>query len=280
MIATSEGGAHSVLRPPAALVRSSASPPSLRKASIATAHRVGVAALVVMAAALEQGDPPAFDLADHEPPGVAGDGGDRKAGDVEIGDADRFARLVGEGAEPGAEHDRERRQRGKAAGLERGDRGVEIRFHEVSSRWRCEPKRHAGKCSGPNDCGSSSPSVNVAPHALRPGDMDRRCSVGEFADALAAAAAGRAERLAVADDQDLGDAPLAGERHRGDRAGLGAGALRIGGVLDIAAGIDRAAFGAQRGADVKARIGRIGVGLRRLGRGEQLRQAPPQRSLT
>ena len=52
-----------------------------------------------------------------------------------------------------------------------------------------------------------------------------RRSVGEFADALAAAAAGRAERLAVADDQDLGDPPLAGERHCGDRAGFGAGAL-------------------------------------------------------
>ncbi len=59
--------------------------------------------------------------------------------------------------------------------------------------------------------------------------------VGEFADALATAAAGRAEPLAVADDENFRDAALARERHRGDRAVFSAAALRIGGVLDVAA---------------------------------------------
>ena len=73
-------------------------------------HRAGVPALVVMAAALEQRHPPAFDRAHHEPPGVTLDGGYRKAGNVEVGNGDRVIRLVGEGAEPRAEHDGERRQ--------------------------------------------------------------------------------------------------------------------------------------------------------------------------
>ena len=102
--------------------------------------------------------------------------------------------------------------------------------------------------------------------------MDARRSVGELADALPAAAAGRAQGLAIADDEDFGDPPLAGERHRRDRAGFGAGPLRIGGVLDVAAGKDRAAFRAQRRADTEMRIGRIGVGLRGFRRCEQFVQ--------
>ena len=43
-------------------------------------------------------------------------------------------------------------------------------------------------------------------HAVGPRDVDRRRRVGEFADALAAAAAGRAEPLAVADHQNFRDA--------------------------------------------------------------------------
>ena len=115
-------------------------------------------------------------------------------------------------------------------------------------------------------------SVKVARTPSGPATWTMVARVGEFADALAAAAAGRAKRLAVADDADFGDAPLARQRHGGDRARLGADALGIGGVLDIAAGIDRAAGRAQRGADLEARIGRVGVRLRGLGRGEQLGQ--------
>jgi len=99
--------------------------------------------------------------------------------------------------------------------------------------------------------------------------MDAHAGVGEFANALAAAAAWRAQVLAVADDDDVDDAPLAGQRHRGDRAGLGARALRIGGVLDVAAGVDRAARSADRRADEKVRVRRVSAFARRLGRGEQ-----------
>ena len=60
-----------------------------------------------------------------------------------------------------------------------------------------------------------------------------------------------------------------GERHRGDRAGFRAGPLRIGGVLDVAAGKDRAGRRAQGRADLEAGIGRVGVRLRGFCRGEQ-----------
>ena len=73
-------------------------------------------------------------------------------------------------------------------------------------------------------------------NAFRSRDVDARIRVGEFANALTAAAAGRAERLAVADDEDVDDAPLAGERHRADRVRFRAGAFGVGGVLDVAAG--------------------------------------------
>ena len=92
-------------------------------------HGARIAALVIMAAALEEGDPSAFDLADDEPPGVAFDGRDRKAGDVDIGNRDRVARFIGESAEARAEHDCERRQRGKAAGFKSLDCGVCVGGH-------------------------------------------------------------------------------------------------------------------------------------------------------
>ena len=117
VIATSDGGSHSLLRPPAALVRSSVSPPSAAESVDRDRHGARVAALVIMAAALKQRDPPAFDRADDEPSRVALDGGYRKAGDVDVGNGDRVARLVGESAEARAEHDCERRQRVEAAGL-------------------------------------------------------------------------------------------------------------------------------------------------------------------
>ena len=88
-------------------------------------------------------------------------------------------------------------------------------------------------------------------HARKPRDMDRRRRVGEFADVLAATAAGRAKPLAIADDENFRDAPPPGARHRRDRAGLGASALGIGGVLDVAAGKDLAVRRPDRGADLK-----------------------------
>ena len=54
-------------------------------------HRARIAALVIMAAALEQRDTSALDVADDEPPGVALDGRYRKAGDSVIGDGGRVS---------------------------------------------------------------------------------------------------------------------------------------------------------------------------------------------
>jgi hypothetical protein len=104
---------------------------------------------------------------------------------------------------------------------------------------------------------------------LRPCDMHARLRVGEFANALAAAAAWRAQRLAVADDEDVDDAPLARQDQRGDRRGLRASAFGIGGVFDVAAAVDRAARPQRRRADFEPRLGRIGVALRRPRRREQ-----------
>ena len=102
-----------------------------------------------------------------------------------------------------------------------------------------------------------------AVQTIRTAEMILHVRRPEFADALAAAAAGRDE-LAVADDEDSA-------MRRSPASAIAAIApasaqepLRIGGVLDVAAGIDRAAR-AQRRADLEARIGRIGVAAR-LGR--------------
>ena len=93
--------------------------------------------------------------------------------------------------------------------------------------------------------------------------MHGRFRRGEFADALTAAAAGRAQAFAIADDKHFGDAAPAAGDHRADRPRFSAGALRIGGVLDVAAGENRPRFVPQRRADAKMRIGRIGPRPRR-----------------
>lgn len=81
---------------------------------------------------------------------------------------------------------------------------------------------------------------------------------GEFADLLAAAAARRAQLVAAAGHRDLGDAPLAGHDQGHDGRGLGADALRVGGVLHVAAAVDRPALAPHRGADVEPRVGGVG----------------------
>ena len=82
---------------------------------------------------------------------------------------------------------------------------------------------------------------------------------GELGELLAAAAAGGDDLRAVGDHQHLGDGGAAGGDHGGDGAGLGAGALRIGDVLDVAAGEDAAVGGADGGADTEVGIGCIGI---------------------
>ena len=107
--------------------------------------------------------------------------------------------------------------------------------------------------------GSSSPRVVVEPQALGAADMDGRLGARELGEALAAAAAGRAWPVAAAEDEHLDDALLARLHHGGDGGGLGAAAQRVGGVLDVAAGIDASARPADRGTDVKAGVGSVGA---------------------
>jgi hypothetical protein len=76
--------------------------------------------------------------------------------------------------------------------------------------------------------------------------------VGELAQPLPAAAA-RGDQRRVRVDGDLGDPLRTARDERADRAGLGALALRVGGVLDVGARVDRAVIGAQRGADGERR---------------------------
>jgi hypothetical protein len=91
----------------------------------------------------------------------------------------------------------------------------------------------------------------------------------ELGEALAAAAAGRADLDLLGDDRGGGDLVLAGGHERADRRRLGALALGVGGVLDVRPGVDRPARRAQRSADLEARVGRVRVAHRPLGGPQQ-----------
>ena len=88
--------------------------------------------------------------------------------------------------------------------------------------------------------------------------------VGEFGDALPAAAAGRAgiQIVEAAGDREGVDSPAAGDRHGGDGAGFGAGTQRIGPVLDIAADVNAIVLVEQRAADTIPRIPAAGMSPR------------------
>ena len=108
----------------------------------------------------------------------------------------------------------------------------------------------------------------AAADARESGDVDRRAGRSELANALAAGAARRHQRRPVAEHQDAADgAPSVGDHGR-DGACLGAGSDRIGGVLDVAAGMDDSALVAQRGTDAETGIGSVGA----LPRGERRRE--------
>jgi hypothetical protein len=102
------------------------------------------------------------------------------------------------------------------------------------------------------------------------GHVHRDFGRGELVQALATAAARRARAVTVADHGDLDDAARAAGDQGADGAGLGALALRIGGVLDIGAGEHLAGLGTKRAADAEARIGRVGVCLDGAGGFEQI----------
>jgi hypothetical protein len=68
------------------------------------------------------------------------------------------------------------------------------------------------------------------------------------------------------------DAPPAGQHQRCQRARLGAQALRVRSVLDVAAGMHAPALVEQRGADGKARVRRVGMLARGAGGGQKALQ--------
>ena len=100
------------------------------------------------------------------------------------------------------------------------------------------------RCSGPNDSGSSSASVVVRRTRSRSARWIGASSARELAQPLAAAAARRAQLAAGRGDDDLGDPPAAAGHERADRRRLRALALRVGGVLDVRAGVAAAVVGA------------------------------------
>jgi hypothetical protein len=74
----------------------------------------------------------------------------------------------------------------------------------------------------------------------------------EFAQFLAAPAAWRYESIAAADDCHFHTSAAASENHRGKGGRFGAHAFGIGGVLDIAAGVNAIVLIAQSGANGKS----------------------------
>src|SRR5439155_10651826 len=93
-------------------------------------------------------------------------------------------------------------------------------------------------------------------------DMDGSIGFGELPKLLAAAAAWRHQPFAGTRDGRFDDPPPPGKHHRRNRARLGAGALRIGGVLHIVARMDAPRLVLDFGTHQELRIGRISSGPR------------------
>ena len=157
---------------------------------------------------------------------------------------------VGHGAQPRAEHDAHARR--------------QVRAQDGGGLGGAHASDSSSKASG-----SSSPMVVVCDRAAGAPEVHRRVGRGELLQALAAAAARRADVELLGHHGDGADLALAGGDHRADGRRLRALALRIGGVLDVGADVDRPGGRAQRGADREVRVGRVGVAHDRVGGGQQ-----------
>ena len=162
-----------------------------------------------------------LEVAEDRAAGVAVDGRAREAGQLVVADADGVLHRVGDGAQARAQDDaharRQVRAQARAGGL-----------------GALTPASSSSKASG-----SSSPMVVVC---IGPPGRPRYTGVsgvGELLQALAAAAARRADVELLGDDGDGADLALAGGDHRADGRRLGALALRVGGVLDVGPDVDR-----------------------------------------
>src|SRR4051812_11826179 len=108
------------------------------------------------------------------------------------------------------------------------------------------------------------------PYSVRSGGVDGSVALGELAQPLPASAAAGPDGFAVADGQHCDDLVLAGGDHGGDRPGLGARPLRIGGVLDVATGEHLPARRANGGSYGESRVRGVSLGLYRPRGGEEV----------
>ena len=136
-------------------------------------------------------------------------------------------------------------------------------------------RRDPPMCAGAKAPGSSAPTVVRARSPSRPARITGASGAANSASFCRQPPQGVTGRRAVGDHQHLGDLGAAGGDHRGDRAGLGAGALRIGDVLDVAAGEDAAVRAAHRRADPEARIGRWALARARSAASRRSMARPP-----
>ena len=89
--------------------------------------------------------------------------------------------------------------------------------------------------------------------------MHARVGRRELDELLTTSPARRAELGAFGEHDDLDDRVITRGHHRPDGAGLRALADRIGGILDVAAGVEAPAGRAHARADAEARVGRVRV---------------------
>ena len=211
------------------------------------AHRAGVAALVDVRAALQAGDREPGQRAERERAGVPVHARLREVGQLGVRDRDGVLERVGDRSEARAEDDRP--SAAASAALPRSTVG----------------RLRLGRNSGPNDSGSSSSSVAVA-RAPRRRAGGRCASSGmnsrsRWRQPPHGTQTPRPSAITAASSTRL----RPGRDQHADRRRLGALPLRVGGVLDVGAGVDRPVLGAQRGADVEARVRRVGAAHRLAG---------------
>ena len=151
------------------------------------AHAGGVAALVDVATPLEDRDRQAGERAERQRPGVAGHARLREARQVAVRDRHRVLERVGHGAETRAEDDPERRLEAGSALADDVDGG--------HARQELRPERERQQLA----------ERRRAALSRRRAEVDRRVERHELAQALAAAAAGDAQRVGAGDHRRLDD---------------------------------------------------------------------------
>jgi hypothetical protein len=202
------------------------------------AHDGGIAAFIRVRPARQHGHLLSTHLANIELARVAGNLRHGKAGKLRVRNDQRVLDDADDIAQGGAEDDGGFRRAGAQFGLQ-----CHFRF------------------SGPKEAGSSSSRVKVrirSPCSSAAVDFHIACR--KLANFLAAAAAGRAERVAIAHHNHFSDACATRHDEVRDGGGFSAPALRISGVFDVAARMDTALFIAHGGADEEPGVGRVGFG--------------------